>query len=687
MKLILEHLDCAHCAAKIEAKVNEMDGISAAKLNFMQKTLHLWLDRDAEEEEVFEKVCHLMAKMEPDVVVSRGEKTVLSRVQIDWKEASMALGALVLALVGLLFSEPVRIIFFAAAYLLIGWKVLLHAGKNLISGKVFDENFLMAIATLGAFAIGEYLEAIAVMLFYRAGETLERYALNRSRKSIRALLDICPERATVVRGIEIKTVAPEEVAVGDVILIKPGERVPLDAKVLEGSSELDTSALTGESLPRVVEKGDMLLSGCVNLSGVLHARVVKCYEESTVSTILNLMESASERKSKSEAFIGKFARVYTPIVVGLAVVVALLPPLVFSADWSAWIYRALLFLMISCPCALVLSIPLTYFCGLGSASKQGILIKGSQYISALAKADTVVFDKTGTLTEGVFSISEIVSEQISREDLLMLAAHIECQSNHPIAKSVCAAYGKAVDHARIGEVKELPGYGICAKIDGRTAVAGSAALMQRLEIRSDLEDAESAIIHLALEQTYLGYIKLSDQVKNDSAQAILALKELGVQKTVMLTGDRATAAVPIGQNLGIDEIRAELLPDQKVEELERLCAQAEGALVYVGDGINDAPSIARADVGVAMGAIGADAAIQAADVVVMTDEPQKLVTAIEIARKTEKIVCQNTVFTLAVKLLVMILGVFGFANLWQAVFADVGVSLIAVFNSSRAFKK
>lgn len=687
MKLLLENLNCANCAAKIETQVKEINGVSSATLHFMQKTMHITISRNADEEQVFAEVCNIVAKIEPDVVVSRGESQAITRVQIDWKDASMMLGAAVLFLLGFLFSAPTRVAFFVVAYLLAGCGVILHAGKNLLRGNVFDENFLMTIATLGAFAIGEYPEAVAVMLFYRIGEALEHYALNRSRKSIQALLDICPERATVVRGIELKTVSPQEVEVGDVILVKPGERVPLDAKVLEGSSELDTSALTGESLPRMVKKGDMLLSGCVNLSGVLHARVVKCYEESTVSTILNLMETAGERKSKHEAFISKFARGYTPIVVGLAVFVALVPPLAFSADWSTWVYRALLFLMISCPCALVLSIPLTYFCGLGSASKQGILVKGSQSLSVLAKADTVVFDKTGTLTQGVFSISEIVSEQIAVEDMLELAAHIECNSNHPIARSICAAYGKEIDRARVGEVKELPGYGICAKIDGRTAVAGNIALMERLEVTAASKEASGAVVHLALDKTYLGYIKLSDQLKNDSGQAIRALRELGVQKTVMLTGDRENLAAPLGQKLGMDEIYADLLPAQKVEKLEDLCVNSTGKLIYVGDGINDAPSIARADVGVAMGAIGADAAIQAADVVVMTDEPQKLVTVIEIARKTEKIVRQNTIFTLAVKVLVMLLGVFGAANLWQAVFADVGVSLVAVFNSSRALRK
>lgn len=605
---------------------------------------------------------------------------------IEKKDAILFGSALLVAVVGACVGSVFGTVLFIAAYLLAGGEVLYSAGKNIIRGKVFDENFLMAIATLGAIIIGEYPEAVAVMLFYRVGEILERYAVGRSEKSIAELMELAPERATVVRGIEIKTVSPEEVLEGNVILVKPGERVPLDAKVLEGSSSLDTSALTGESIPRDVKKGDVILSGCINLNGVLHARVLKSYAESTISTVLNLMESASEKKSKSEAFIGKFARVYTPIVVGLAILVAILPPLVFSADWSTWIYRALLFLMISCPCALVLSVPLTYFCGLGRASKIGVLIKGSRYIAALATADTVVFDKTGTLTEGKFAVDEVVSDQMSRDDLLCLAAHMECNSNHPIARSICTAWQGEVERDRIGEVKELPGFGICAKIDGRTVIAGNLALMQNLGI--EMTDVRTdASVHLAMESTYLGCITVKDCQKSDSGETIRLLKELGVKRTVMLTGDRAEIAEELAKRLGMDEVRAELLPDGKIAELERIFSETEGTLVYVGDGINDAPSIARADVGVAMGAIGLDAAVAAADVVIMTDELGRLVDAIEISRNTEKIVWQNTVFTLGVKAVVLLLGVFGFAGLWQAVFADVGVSLIAVLNSARALKK
>jgi len=602
------------------------------------------------------------------------------------RDVILFVGALILFVIGMFLSSPIDIILFVVAYLLAGWEVLYTAGKNIIRGKVFDEHFLMAVATLGALIIGEYPEAVAVMLFYRVGEMLEQYAVGRSEKSIRELMDIAPERATVVRGIEIKTVSPEEVLEGDVILVKPGERVPLDAKVPEGSSSLDTSALTGESLPRDVKKGDVILSGCINLNGVLHARVLKNYADSTVSTVLNLTESASEKKSKSEAFIGKFARVYTPIVVGLALVVALLPPLAFSADWSTWVYRALLFLMVSCPCALVLSVPLTYFCGLGSASKVGVLIKGSRYIAALSNAATVVFDKTGTLTEGKFAVSDVVSDKMSRDDLLCIAAHVECHSNHPLARSICSAWHGEIDHARIGEVKELPGFGICAKIDGRTVVAGNLALMQNLGITVTDVGADASV-HLAMEATYLGYITLFDRQKDDSGETIRLLKKLGVQRTVMLTGDHADVAEPIASQLGMDEVRAELLPDQKMAELERISSETAGTLVYVGDGINDAPSIARADVGVAMGAIGSDAAVSAADVVIMTDELGRLVDAIEISRRTEKIVRQNTIFALGIKGLVLVLGVFGVAGLWQAVFADVGVSLLAVLNSTRAMKK
>lgn len=687
MKVFLRDLNCANCAAKIEAQVREFESVAAASLNFMQKSLSVTPMQGADEEKLYQEICALVKKLEPEVTVAREEVQERVARHIDWKEIFSIGFGLALLLLGACLPSPWSIVVLVLAYLAAGWEVLLGAGKNLLHGQVFDENFLMAIATIGAIAIGEYPEAVAVMLFYRIGEMLEHYAVDRSRKSIRELLDIRPERATVVRGIEIKTVAPEEVNEGDVILIKPGERVPLDAKVLEGASSLDTSALTGESLPRDVAKGDMLLSGCVNLSGVLHARVVKSYEDSTVSTILNLMEHASEKKAKQETFITRFARVYTPIVVGVAVLVALLPPLVFAQEWNAWIYRALLFLMISCPCALVLSVPLTYFCGLGSASKQGILIKGSLYLDALAHVDTVIFDKTGTLTEGRFAVQEIVPNGMSEGELLAVAACVECHSNHPIAQSVCAAYGKGVDRSRISEVKELPGYGICAKLGERRIAAGNFALMERMGVKAEQAESSGAVVYLAADTVYLGHLVICDREKTDAAEAVSELKESGVRKTVMLTGDVRSAAEPIAQRLGLDEAVAELLPDDKVREVERLYAEKQGALVYVGDGINDAPSIARADVGIAMGAIGADAAIEAADVVVMTDEPKKLVTAIELSKRTAKIVRQNTAFALGIKLLVLALGVFGIAGMWQAVFADVGVSVLAVLNSSRALQK
>lgn len=684
MKLFLQGLDCANCAAKIEAQVNEMDAVSSASLNFMQKTLTV--TSCADEDELFREICALVHKLEPEVTVTRKDMGDTSH-SFDWKELVSIGAGLLLLLVGLVTPSPVNLICFLLAYLAAGWEVLFCAGKNILHGQVFDENFLMTVATLGAFAIREYPEAVAVMLFYRIGELFEHYAVDRSRKSIRDLLDIRPERATVVRGIEIKTVSPEEVASGDVILIKPGERVPLDAKVLEGTSTLDTSALTGEPLPRDVAKGDVILSGCVNLSGVLHARVIKNYEDSTVSTVLNLIEYASEKKAKQETFITRFARIYTPIVVGVAALLAVLPPLVFGGEWSAWIYRALLFLMISCPCALVLSVPLTYFCGLGSASKQGILIKGSLYLDALANVDTMVFDKTGTLTEVKFTVREIVPNGIREQDLLMLAAHVECHSNHPIAQSICAAYGKMPDRSRLTDVREIPGYGICAKTEDRIVAVGNFALMQKLSVSVEEVQSAGAVVYVAANGELLGHLCISDREKDGAAEAIHALKTAGVRKTAMLTGDVRAAAEPIANKLGLDEVVSDLLPDAKVREVERLYAEKQGALAYVGDGINDAPSIARADVGIAMGVIGADAAIEAADVVVMTDEPNKLVTAIEIAKHTAKIVRQNTVFTLGVKLLVLVLGAFGFAGMWQAVFADVGVSVLAVLNSSRALKK
>ncbi len=604
----------------------------------------------------------------------------------DKKELLWLCGGVLGLVLGILLPAPWHMVAFAAGYLVAGYEVLLSAGRNLLRGKVFDENFLMTLATVGAFAIGEYPEAVAVMLFYRVGEMFEHMAAEKSKHSITELLDLRPKHANLVCGINIKAVPPDEVSAGDVILIKAGERVPLDAKIIDGTSALDTAALTGESLPRDVKPGDLILSGCINLSGTLHARVVKSFEDSTVSEILRVMESAGEKKARLENFITRFARVYTPIVVGVAPVLALVPPLVFRADWSSWIYRALVFLMVSCPCALVLSIPLGYFCGLGSASKNGILVKGGCFLDALARADTVVFDKTGTLTEGSFTVREIHANGMSETALLTVAAYIECSSNHPIAKSICAAYGGEFDRGRIGAVREIPGQGICAEIDGRTMYAGNLTLMRGNGIEADTVDAVGAVVHLAADTVYLGYLVVSDREKDGAREALEALKEQGVAKTVMLTGDRRSAAEQIAARLGLDEVVSELLPNEKVREVERLYGVCDGALVYVGDGINDAPAIARADVGVAMGAIGADAAIEAADVVVMTDEPRKIAEAVSIAKRTSKIVRQNTVLTLGVKAVVLVLGALGFAGMWQAVFADVGVALLAVLNATRAFE-
>lgn len=578
-----------------------------------------------------------------------------------------------------------KIVIFTLAYLVAGGEVLLAAGRDIAHGRLFDENFLMGLATLGAFAIGEFPEAVAVMLFYRVGELFQSYAVDRSKRSIRAMLEIRPERATVVRGINVSTVPPEEVGLGETILIKPGERIPLDAKILEGTSTLDTAALTGESLPRDVAPGAMVLSGCINLTGTLHARVMKTYEDSTVSEILRMMEEESEKKAKTEGFITRFARVYTPVVVGIAVLLALVPPLLLDAAWMTWIYRALVFLMISCPCALVLSVPLSFFCGLGSASRVGILVRGGNYLEALAKADTVVFDKTGTLTEGKFTVREIYPVGMSESAFLTLAAYAESNSNHPIAKSICAAYTGAVARERIGESREIPGRGVAVQIDGRMVLAGNLNMMHEAGIQA--QEVDGSAVHLAVDGTYLGYLVVADREKPDAAQTIAKLHAAGVRKTVMLSGDVNPIARPMGEKLGLSEVVAELLPEGKVQEMERLAAQGEGTVVFVGDGINDAPALARADVGVAMGALGADAAIEAADVVIMTDEPGKLVDAIAIAKKTSQIVRQNVVFSLGVKGFVLLLSVFGLTGMWQAVFADVGVSILAVLNATRAFRR
>lgn len=599
------------------------------------------------------------------------------------------IGAAVLATAVLLSlnNEWLQIALFIISYIIVGGDVVKRAVKNIFKGQVFDENFLMSIATIGAFFIGEYPEGVAVMLFYQVGELFQSYAVGKSRKSIASLMDIRPDYANVKKGDELVKVDPDEVQIGDIIVIKAGEKIPLDGKVIEGSSMIDTSALTGESVPREVEVGSDILSGCININGVITAEVTKEFGESTVSKILDLVENASSKKSNSEQFITKFARYYTPVVVIIAVFLAIIPPLVIDgATFSDWIYRALAFLVVSCPCALVISIPLSFFGGIGGASKKGVLVKGSNYLEALAETEIVVFDKTGTLTKGVFNVQEIHPEGVSKEELLELTAHAESYSNHPISLSLKRAYSKEIDNGRISDVEEISGHGVIATVDGKKVMAGNIKLMKMMDIPYFKGELIGTIVHVAVNNKYIGYIVIADEVKEDSAQAIKELKAANIKQTVMLTGDNKSIGSKVAKELGLDKVYAELLPADKVEKLEELFSQKskKGKLAFVGDGINDAPVLARADIGIAMGGLGSDAAIEAADVVIMTDEPSKIATTMKISKKTLKIAHQNIVFAIGIKIIVLILSAFGTTTMWAAIFADVGVTIIAVLNAFRA---
>ena len=582
----------------------------------------------------------------------------------------------------------VTLVLFLIPYAVIGWDVLWKAIRNIAHGQVFDENFLMAIATVGAFALGEYPEGVAVMLFYQVGELFQSYAVGRSRQSIAALMDIRPDYANIEQDGKLVQVDPEDVAVGDTIVIKAGEKIPLDGVVLEGSSAVDTAALTGESLPRDVNPGDDVVSGCINQSGLLKVRVTKVFGESTVAKILDLVENSSSKKARAENFITRFARYYTPVVVIGAVLLAVLPPLLFGGDWSDWLQRALIFLVISCPCALVISVPLSFFGGIGGASKQGILVKGSNYLEALAKTETVVFDKTGTLTKGTFQVTAVHPDRISEGELLELAALAESYSEHPISRSLREAYQKPVDASRVTDVEEISGHGVRAKVDGHDVYAGNGKWMDRIGASWRNCHRTGTVVHVAVDGEYAGHIVISDAVKPDAAAAIEALKREGVKKTVMLTGDVKAVGEAVAREIGIDEVHAELLPGDKVDQVERLLknTSGKGKLAFVGDGINDAPVLSRADIGIAMGGLGSDAAIEAADIVLMDDKPSKLAVAVRISRKTLRIVRQNIVFALGIKLLFLALGAFGMANMWEAVFADVGVSVLAILNASRALR-
>ncbi len=729
IKLVLNGLDCANCANKIEDKVNKINGVKEATVNFSTTVLTAEIKEENLKSEIINEIKSIVKKLEPHVKVEEkidnkeiknktkactssccskdndhheGSKDKIHEHSHEKEESSngkieilkdnwlLIVGAIIYA-IALLYNEnnKISIILFVASYLAIGGEVILTAIKNILRGEVFDENFLMSIATIGAFFIGEYPEAVAVMLFYQIGEVFQGYAVNKSRKSISSLMNIRADYANVLRnGSEFK-VSPEEVNLEEIIVIKPGERVPLDGTVIEGTSFLDTSALTGESVPREVKTGDEILSGAINDNGVLKVKVNKEYGESTVARILELVENASNKKAPTEKFITKFSKVYTPIVVFIAIIVAIVPPLLIKdATFSEWLYKALSLLVVSCPCALVVSIPLGVFSGIGAASKKGILVKGGNYLEALKESEIVVFDKTGTLTKGVFKVTNINAKNISEDELLEITAIGESNSNHPIALSIANAYGKEINKNEIESYKEVAGHGVEAIIKGKKVLLGNSKLMKSNNISYDEVDTIGTIVHIAIDGEYKGNIVISDEVKENVKEALTELKSVGIKKTIMLTGDSKVVADKVAKAIGIDEVHAELLPSDKVNKVEEILNKksANGKVLFVGDGINDAPVLARADIGIAMGGVGSDAAIEAADVVLMKDKVEAISEAIRVSRKTSKILWQNIIFSLAIKVAVMILVIFGLTNMWAAVFADVGVTLLAVLNSMRIIR-
>lgn len=710
-KLSLEGLDCANCANKIEQRVNNLSEVKEANVNFSLGKLTVERNNASNKAEIIEKIRKIVSELEPDVVVSEDEEKHVhchdgvcncSEEEHEKKanEKSGILGIIkenilfitgtVLYLVAMAVENSMAQawILFIISYFIVGGKVVLTALKNLKRGQIFDENFLMSIATIGAIAIKQYPEAVAVMIFYEIGELFQGYAVNTSRKSITSLMNVRAEYANLLTKDGEIRVKPESVKIDDILVLKPGERVPLDGIIIDGTGSIDTSALTGESMPREVEENDEILSGSINLNSVIKMKVTKTLGESAISRILDMVENAGSRKAETEKFITKFCRYYTPVVVVLAVILAVVPPFIFKdADFSTWLYRSLSFLVVSCPCALVVSVPLGLFAGIGAASKKGILVKGGNYLEAMKDIDTVVFDKTGTLTKGNFKVTEINAQDISRDELLKIAAIGESFSNHPIAQSIVREYGKEIDKNEIKDYEELSGYGIKAVIDNRETLIGNYKLMKKREIKCNEVDTVGTTVYVAINGKYSGNIVIEDEIKQDSKVAIKKLKEIGVKKVVMLTGDNKKVAEKVAEQIGIDEVYSELLPIDKVTNVEKLISQHRNKkLAFVGDGINDAPVLARADIGVAMGGIGSDAAIEAADVVLMRDNPISLADGIMTARRTNKILWQNISFALGIKILVLILITFGAASMWGAVFADVGVTLIAVLNSMRALK-
>lgn len=694
----LEGLHCANCAAKIEHQVRQLDNVVSAEMNLLNQTIEVEIGKNATQG-IVERVRQIVDRTEPGVKVYEDPGTGKADASEDAESKSLkreivikGIGA-ALFLIATFVDLPgtVRLALFILSYLIIGGEVLWRAGRNILHGQVFDENFLMALATVGAFAVKEYPEAVAVMLFYQIGETFQDMAVDRSRRSIKALMDIRPEFASIERQGEIIQINPALVNVGDTIIVKPGERVPLDGVVIDGQSMMDTSALTGEAVPRSARANDEVLAGFININGLLKLQVTRTFGESTVAKILDMVQNASTRKAPTENFITKFARYYTPAVVCSALMIAVIPPLVLpGATWASWLYRGLIFLVVSCPCALVISIPLSFFGGIGGASRRGILIKGGNFLEALNDVRTVVFDKTGTLTKGVFKVTKIVSAVGYTEgDVLRYAALAEAHSNHPIARSILEAYAEPVFLESNAEYEEITGQGVRVKVNGETVLAGNLKLMQDNGIAAHTNTEAKTVVHVALSGgKYLGYITISDEIKEDATEAVSALRRLGIQELVMLTGDVKEIGEKVANELGLDRVYAGLLPDQKVLKVEELIQQKgfNGKVIFVGDGLNDAPVLARADIGVAMGGLGSDAAIEAADIVLMTDEPSKLVDVLKIARKTRVIVWQNIIFALGIKAIVLLLGAFGIATMWEAVFADVGVALIAVLNAMRMMK-
>lgn len=690
---VLDGLDCSNCAQKIENGVKSIKGIDGCAVNFAASTLTVSAD-GKEERWVTNKVEKKVKSIDPHVRVRQKHKKKSADDGYRHRMINMLIRMAATVIIGaaayLVHSGTIEFFLFLAAYLIIGGDIIIRAVKNIARGQVFDEHFLMALATIGAFLIQQYPEGVAVMLFYQIGELFQGAAVSRSRKSITALMDIRPDYANVKTENGIELVSPEDVQTGDIIVVNPGESIPLDGKIVQGSAMVDTSALTGESVPRKAAEGQDVMSGFINQNGVLHIEVTKGYQESAVSKILDLVQNASSRKARTENFITKFAKYYTPAVVIIAVLLAFVPPLVLpGAAFSDWVYRALIFLVISCPCALVVSIPLGFFGGIGAASKAGVLVKGSNYLEALNQVKYAVFDKTGTLTKGSFEVTEIKpAEGFTKESLLEAAAYAELHSQHPIAESVRKAYGKLLSSDAIESYEEISGHGIFAKVNGTEILAGNKKLMEREQIKGVPVLNAGTIVHIAVDQRYAGAIIIADEVKEDAAQAIADLKSFGIRQTVMLTGDSKQTGEAVGKQLGIDEVYAELLPQDKVARVEALEAKLSPneKLIFVGDGINDTPVLARADIGAAMGGLGSDAAVEAADVVLMTDQPSKIAEAIRIAKRTRRIVWQNIGFALGVKAIFLILGAFGIATMWEAVFSDVGVTLLAVANAMRVMR-